>query len=629
MTVIDPRLARDPPASHRAQEAARRAELRSRHSDEEWRSQLAPVVALVTTRVLGTPIAEPSTPAVLDPVFREASTLLVQSIVDPERRGAGSGAAEWVLRTEVGKLLAEELKSRPETWLPVLTAELPADITSAFVDAVPPSAVQAAVETLCTWVRSRTTVAALDPSSDSSGYENLASDVARELEEARARGDLWGYCERLERIAGRPRFDAPLLWAQQLAVRGGTPVCLSWLESFRHPIATAAAVRSLRDPDLLAACLEGLGGRNVPDLFLATLVARAEVGVWEELTETLRPEARVSEPADREMRDAEWRAWNEEELPARAEKWATTVARAPLQQIGLAFLRSTFVIRGEGRRPPDALRGNLRGRVVGAMSGAAPLDDVVPQILAKHVTRGALLAALVAVHAADAPSSLQPVLSLVLESYAALSPYDYRVDSLLDDAQTLAWLLAGAIALTDDPSATWSALERAVPDRAQGWRVAPYDAEIEHRRSHVLIVGAMAGEWLHSVHREAEAADLFESVWLRIHTWARLLIDQEERGRVPLVHAWARLPVVRPNDWQQLALAQISTLEHVPWLLGCMTNMVKNAVHVGRAPVAPELREAGLRQLELLRTTWDREAQTTAEMRDAAAQLSELLGGAS
>ena len=589
---------------------ASRAALRSSQSDSEWDAAIAPLAQYVVAALRGASLpAAPLPPAAfsmeLQATWRDFTATVAR---DPGDRAFSSRPpAPRVLLEKLGGAVANLCKDDPALWLELFRAHLGWELVASFVDAMPLQSVEASREEL---FRRADLVSVV---SYGGGPERSTARRTRERRdfEACVPSGLWKFRASLGELL---MVDEAHVGALRLILRCDPASIVEWLGRLEQPTVQAIAVENIDDLDLLATCQS-----VATDPFMLTTLAYAELMTIEQLNDSLSPRDGTVPESARALAErdaAEWRV----ELPARLKAWAERVVVPKSQHVAAGFLHSTYQ-RSDGY-PLIGVRDAARTALVSAWLATSSPKAIVDKVLSDKPTPGALLGALLAVHESEhSPQAIGETFDTLKQAYLHLSIYDYQVERLVDDAHALAWRLGELIAKAGDSRSRWTSLVEPLRNPSEGWCVPTSDDKNPNLEAHVIVVGAMASQWLWSL-KDVAATELFCTVWNHGHVWARRN-PAHKLVRPTLVHLWARLPLMG-DRWDALAMEQVTSLEDVSTFTTCVTHLDK-LLGKQSMTMPPDLRTALANQLELLAITWTRQAHISKEARDEMETVRTLL----
>jgi len=147
-----------------------------------------------------------------------------------------------------------------------------------------------------------------------------------------------------------------------------------------------------------------------------------------------------------------------------------------------------------------------------------------------------------------------------------------------EDNFTLTWLLGGTLSHLDLPTNKLKDAFDNIMVATEGW---DFESDVFvssiPKISHLLTVGAMATEWLYKINKQDEAIELYDFVFKKSHNWLRSIHDYyPDSISTLLTEVWARLKLIHPSDYNEVALEEIKLIDQLEHILLSLTILLKN-----------------------------------------------------
>lgn len=580
-----------------AERAQVQATLRAHQLDSGWPERIASLAAFARQRVAGQPLpAPPVAPPEFPAPLARAWELLARTL-QGERSAEEQGPEFSFLAEQLGIALAAAPGSGPEEWFRACEILKPCQGAGlAFLDTLDLELVRAHEAALLTLPTKEKLLQSLDTFGPLREPEQQRLYLEELDSRERAAEDLWSWLEEVDRYADSIRFRGSL-WARAYLFErlGG----IHWLRFLRAlpidllRVIAAGEIDSLDEVGLEVGLLLKEAAVDEPTRKkLLTVLLRRGFELFSRLHAGLTHAARglgFEPPESRTEAVAVLAEWKERELPGRAQYLASQLLQ-PSTPSG--FEVAALALRHLFARSPDLSRPSAESETVpvirkalleGLQASGRALGEIIRGILGTRATKSALLATSLAVlepKNAVTPAEQSGLAVLLWSAYIQQLQEDkyFWYAPLAEDEFLLAWLLAGVLALLPQPEGALQTGLDSVHLPSEGWK-ADYVSFLEtlSNVSHLLIVGAMASEWMAKQGRAGHRA-LFRHVWSFLHSWLRTVPEHVAADKLQgaLVQVWARLPLMEGPASTERALAEFPRLDRVEWLLGAAVHLQAN-----------------------------------------------------
>lgn len=293
--------------------------------------------------------------------------------------------------------------------------------------------------------------------------------------------------------------------------------------------------------------------------------------------------------------------WTKEELPMYMND-ITKILMGENQPLGirltLSIIRQIKVRDYQKDRVEDELRKAF-------IAGLAEQGEVeIQSFLNEPISQGLLIGALLFYYKRDQGVS-EDSINLLWEAYLSLLKqerfyWDIGLSEQEDDFHLL-WMLGGVLAEFEDGVFILNTAQDSLNARTEGWQ---FDREsffrLNRKVVHLLIIGAMASDWLSQQDKQDKSQTLYDFVFAETNTRIRQLPDHEFNEFDPLIRqVWSRLIMIYPNSFTQKAYDAAKDFDHLNHILLALTILLKNIQRKGAdKTLEPEL-------VELMKTSYD------------------------
>lgn len=270
--------------------------------------------------------------------------------------------------------------------------------------------------------------------------------------------------------------------------------------------------------------------------------------------------------------------WNKSELPNHMEN-LTKILLKENQSLGIQLALSIIRRIKVKKNQRDGIEAKLRESFITEL--AKQKDVNIQSFLKEPLTIGSLLGALLFSYAKENIES-EDYISVLWESYLTLLEqeqfyWDIELHQQEDDFLLL-WLLGGILSSFENAILQLREAQNTLNTTTEGWQFNTDSFyKLNRKAVHLLIIGAMAADWLSQVGEQEKAQDLYDFVFEETNARLRQLPDDQLEEFNPLIkQVWARLVMVYPENFNKKAYKAAKNLDHLSHILLALTILLKN-----------------------------------------------------
>lgn len=283
--------------------------------------------------------------------------------------------------------------------------------------------------------------------------------------------------------------------------------------------------------------------------------------------------------------------WNQQELPERIRSIADLLFQCD-EQVGIRLVISILQqisVRGINK---DRIHSIVREDFIEGLTKNPAIE--VQTILNKPVTEGALLSAALFFFEKGNISSDETIPSLWDAYLELLKQERFYWDTNLkeqEDDFLLLWLMGGVLSEFSNPEIVLEEAVRSLNAETEGWKFQTGTFYALNRKVvHMLIIGAMAADWLHQNQKQENAQRLFSFVFQEANQRIRLLMEHDHEEFNPLIiQVWTRLMMIFPDKYVQMAYDAANDMDNLDHILLSLTILRQNVQHDGTKILDPQL----------------------------------------
>ncbi|MED2972202.1 hypothetical protein P4361_08040 [Fictibacillus sp. B-59209] len=395
--------------------------------------------------------------------------------------------------------------------------------------------------------------------------------------------DSWELAELALDYNNEFELTSKLVIRGDLLFRESESTWLRWVASLPLIQMQAAAIEDIRDLDLFENLIKLLLQEtktedNRHDIVLVLLVRHA-LGLWDNIYNNLDQLSNNNWIVNEEDRDfkiekeKELEVWKNKEFPKRVHDLVNQLS-IKHNKLG-KNTAMTALLNLKVNKKTSSLH-QFRTELVNQLSQLNNVPALIKSLLEGHIKQPAILGSILILFASDLTeqqfSEVREKIWAAYKDWLKSEHFSWSTTfEEFSDEHNLAWMLAGLLCSCANPLQELEGLYSFIRTPFEGWRFNSNNFyKSRSRVSHVLIVAAMASEWM--IANEQEGTNVFyKFLWNKTHTTVRHMgDDHSDVFDTLLIQVWARLKLVLPFDFVKMAEEAVINLDYLKHIILCL-----------------------------------------------------------
>ncbi|MEW4329181.1 hypothetical protein Q0N12_21315 [Rossellomorea marisflavi] len=388
-------------------------------------------------------------------------------------------------------------------------------------------------------------------------------------------------------------FNNEFELTQKLIIRGHLLFLVSenkwlrWVASLPMIQMQAAAIEDIRDLDLIEILVklqETQSEDNRHEIVLVLLIRHA-LELWDKIYNNLDQLSNNKLFANEEDRvfkiekEKELERWKNEEFPERVHNLVNQLD-IKHNKVG-RNIATTALLHLKVNKKKSSLH-QFRIELVNQLSQLPNVPGLIKSMIEGSIKPPAILGSILILFASDfTDQQFSDVREKIWTAYKdwlkSENFYCSTTFEVSSDEHNLAWMLAGILSSFVNPLQELESLYTFIRTPFEGWGFNSNNFyKSRSRVSHVLIVAAMASEWMIANEQEGTNA-FYKFLWDKTHTTVRHMgDDHSDVFNTLLIQVWARLKLVLPFDFVKMGEEAVINLDYLKQIILCLQVLRKN-----------------------------------------------------